>query len=132
MLELKPGLADRGSIGPVAEDRGILAVQRTLRRQFIDAFEQRRTGDWRFTARAFGPGFIDRLGYCSFVLAQLLEGTLEVDVGVRGVGLGQNERAIQISWSHQQASNENERLNRQQLNNAVEGMGSKDSSNWTK
>ena len=60
MLKRKPSLADGGGIRPVAEDRGVLAVERSLRRQFINAREQLRPGHRRFTAGVFSLGFIDR------------------------------------------------------------------------
>ena len=86
MLELEPGLTDGGGIRPVAEDRGILTVEGTLTDQLIDALEQGWPGEGRFTAGVLGAGFIDRLGHGCLVLIELLEGPLEVGVGVGGAG----------------------------------------------
>ena len=86
MLELKPGLADRGGIGPVAEDRSILTIERTLAGQLIDAFQQGRPGEGRFSAGMPGACLIDRLGNSRLVLVELLEGPLEVGIGVGGAG----------------------------------------------
>ena len=72
----------------MAQECGVLTVERALFCQFIDAHEQLRAGDRWLTAGVFSPGFIDRLGYCRFVLAQLLEGPFEVGVGIGGSGQG--------------------------------------------
>ena len=82
MFEGEPGLADRCGIGPVAENRGVLAVEGFLGRQLIDALQQCIAIDRRLIATAFRPRLIDRLGDCSFVLFQLLESLPEPGVGV--------------------------------------------------
>ena len=86
VLELEPGLTDGGGIGPVAEDRRVLTVEGPLAGQLINPLQQRRPGERRFTAGMLGAGFIDRLGHGCLVLIELLEGQLEVGVGVGGAG----------------------------------------------
>jgi hypothetical protein len=82
VLEGKPGLADRCSIGPVAENRGVLAVEGCLGRQFINPLQQCIAPDrWLITA-AFSARLIDRLGDGYLVLFQLLESLLEFGVSV--------------------------------------------------
>ena len=76
----------------MAEDRGVLAVERSLRRQCIDAFEQLRASERRFGAGVFSPGLIDRLGHRRFVFIELLEGPLEIGVGIGGAGQGASGR----------------------------------------
>ena len=70
----------------MAEECGVLAVERALGCQFIDARQQLRAGDRRFGAGVFSPGFIDRLGHRRFVLAQLLQSPLEVGIGISWAG----------------------------------------------
>ena len=72
----------------MAEDRSVLAVERSLVCQFIDAREQLRAGDRWLTAGVFSPGFVDRLGHRRFVLAQLLQGPLEVRIRISWAGQG--------------------------------------------
>ena len=82
MLEGKPGLANRCSIGPVAENRGVLAVEGCLGRQLINTLKQCIATDrWLVTA-AFSSRLIDRLSNGCFVLFQLLESLFESGVGV--------------------------------------------------
>ena len=70
----------------MAEDRGVLAVEGALAGQLINALEQGRPGEGRLTAGVLGAGFIDRLAHRRLVLIELLEGPLEVGVGVGGAG----------------------------------------------
>ena len=70
----------------MAENRGVLAVEGTLTDQLIDALEQGWPGEGRFTAGVLGAGLIDRLGNGGLVLVELLEGPLEVGVGIGGTG----------------------------------------------
>ena len=86
MFELKPGLADGGGIGPVANDRGVLTVERALSGQLIDALQQGLPGEGRFIAGVLSAGLIDHLGNSRLILVELLEGPLEVGVGIGGAG----------------------------------------------
>ena len=88
MFELKPGLADGGGIGPVANDRGVLTVERALSGQLIDALQQGLPGEGQFTSSELSAGLIDRLGNSRLVLVELLEGPLEVGEHRRGWPLG--------------------------------------------
>ena len=68
----------------------------------IDALEQGRTGEGRFTAGVLSTGFIDRLGHSRLVLIELLESPLEVGIGVGGAGQeassGGNPQDVMAYW----------------------------------
>ena len=88
MLELKPGLSDGSRIGPMTQDRCVLAIEVFLVCQLINLSQQRRTGKRRFSAGAFSSSFIESLGDGCFLLLELLEGPFEVGFGIRLLGHG--------------------------------------------
>ena len=86
----------------MAKNRRVLTVEGPLAGQLINPLQQRRPGERRFTAGVLSTGLIDCLSHGRLVLVELLEGPLEVGVGVGGAGheasIGGNPQDVMAYW----------------------------------